>query len=110
MLLFLKFPHRRKEDMEKVNFGYSIKNLPTPDGKRCKLQLIQKVEDFIKNVRWKGRSQAEPTTHKNGLAVGLISTKFPPQVKELVLFEEYFIKLLRNLRSPKVDNKFQRTC
>ena len=39
--------------MEKVNFGYSMKNIPIPDGKSYKLQLIQKIEDLIKKIRWK---------------------------------------------------------
>ena len=100
--------------MEKVNFGYSVKNIPIPDGKSYKLQLIQKVEDFIKKIRWKvtffmkGENQIEPTTHKTGLTFGLNSTKCPPQIKELVPFEEDFIKLIKNLRFRKVDNKFQR--
>ena len=101
--------------MEKVNFGYSMKKIPLPDEKSYKLQLIQKVEDFIKKIRWKaiffmkGGNQAEPTAHKTGFKFGLNSTKCPPQVKELVPFEEDLIKLVKNLRFRKVDNKFQRT-
>ena len=55
-------------NMEKVNFVYSINNIPLPDGKSYKLQLIQKVEDFIKKIRWKaiffmkGGNQTDPTT------------------------------------------------
>ena len=37
------------------------------------------------------------------------STKCPLQVKELVPFEEGLIKLVKNIRFQKVDNKFQRT-
>ena len=37
--------------MEKVNFGYSVKNIPIPDENSYKLQLIQKVEGFIKKLR-----------------------------------------------------------
>ena len=75
-------------------FGYSMKNMPIPDGKSYKLQLIQQVEDFIQKIRWKaiffmkGENQAESTTHKTGLTFGLNSAKCPPQVKELVPFEE----------------------
>ena len=54
--------------MEKVNFGYSMENILIPDGKSYKLQLIQKVENFIKKIRWKsmffmkGGNQTDPTT------------------------------------------------
>ena len=73
--------------MEKVNFGYSMKNIPVPDEKSYKLHLIQKVEDFIKKTSWKaiffmkGRNRTEPTGHKTGFTFGLNSTKYPPQVK-----------------------------
>ena len=57
----------------------------------------------------KGRNQSEPTAYKTGFTFGLNSTKCPPQVKELVPFEEYLIKLVKNIWFQKVDNKFQRT-
>ena len=91
-----------------------MKNIPIPDGKSYKLQLIQKVEDFIKKMRWKavffmkGGNQTEPTTYKTGLTFGLNSTKCPSQVKELVPSEEDLIKLVKNFRFQKVDNKFHR--
>ena len=53
----------------------------------------------------KGGNQTEPTTHKTGLTFGLNSTKCPPQLKELVPFEEDLIKLVKNLRLRKVDKK-----
>ena len=101
-------------NMEKVNFGYSMKNILIPDGKSYKLQLIQKVEDFIKKRRWraiflmKDGNVTEPTTLKTGLTFGLNSAKCPPQVKELVAFKKDLIKLVKNIRFQKVDNKFKR--
>ena len=71
--------------MEKINFGYSMKNIPIPDEKSYVLQLIQEVEDFIKKMK---------QFKKSGLTVP---------------FEENLIKLVKNLRFRKVDNKFQRT-
>ena len=57
----------------------------------------------------KGGNQTEPTAHKTGFTFGLNSTKCPPQVKELVPFEEDLTKLVKSLRFRKVDNKFKRT-
>ena len=91
-----------------------MKNIPIPDGKSYKLQLIQKIEDLIKKIRWKaiffmkGGNQTEPTAHKTGLPFGLNSTKCPPKVKELVPSEEDLTKLVKSLRFRKVDNKFKR--
>ena len=57
----------------------------------------------------KDGNQTEPTTHKTGLIFDLNSAKCLPQVKELVPFEEDLIKLVKNIKFRKVDNKFQRT-
>ena len=40
--------------MEKLNFANSTKNIPTPTEIIFKLQLIEKKELVIKNIRWKG--------------------------------------------------------
>ena len=56
----------------------------------------------------KGGNQTVPTAHKTGFTLGLNSTKCPPQLKELVPFEN-LIKLVKNLKYRKVDHKFQRT-
>ena len=81
-----------------------MKDILIPDGKSYKLQLIQKVENCIKKIRWKAiffmkvGNQTEPTTYNVGLIFILNRTKCPPQVKELVPFEEDLIKLVKNLR------------
>ena len=41
----------------------------------------------------KGGSQIEPTVHNVGLKSGLNSTKRPPQIKDLLPFEEDSTKL-----------------
>ena len=52
-----------------------MKNIPIPDEKSYKLQLIQKADDFLKKIRWKaiffmkGRNQVEPTAHKTRLTI-----------------------------------------
>ena len=39
--------------MEKINLGYSIKNIPIGSGKNCTLKLVEKIEQVIKRMRWK---------------------------------------------------------
>ena len=36
-----------------MNFAYSTKNIPIPTERNYKLQLIEKIELFIKKIRWK---------------------------------------------------------
>ena len=76
--------------MEKVNFGYSLDNIPTPNEGTYKLRLIEKIELFIKKLRWKALffiSNSKETTesYASGSVYGLKSNKCPPlpQLKEL---------------------------
>ena len=39
--------------MEKINFNYSMKNIPVPSNSNYKLKLIEKVELLIKRMRWR---------------------------------------------------------
>ena len=39
--------------MEKINFGYSVKNIPLNNERNYKLRLIEKIEAVIKRIRWK---------------------------------------------------------
>ena len=39
--------------MEKLSFGYSLKNIPIPSERSYKLQLMEKTEMVIKRMRWK---------------------------------------------------------
>ena len=39
--------------MNSQSFNYSLKNIPIPDNTSYKLLLIEKIESFIKRIRWK---------------------------------------------------------
>ena len=56
----------------------------------------------------KARNQTEPTAQKTRLTFGLNSTKCQWQPKELMPFEDWKKKKIKNLRFQKVDNKLQR--
>ena len=104
--------------MEKVNFGYSLKNIPTPDEKSYKLQLVEKIEDLIKKMRWRALfflgkcnnndNNREEDNHNMGARYGLKSPKCPPQVKELAAFENDLIRLIKVIKFQKVNNAFQK--
>ena len=62
--------------MEKLNFGYSLKNIRTPDEKSYKLRLLGKIEIFIKKMRWRAiffiRNNKKATEdYKEGFSYGL---------------------------------------
>ena len=45
----------------------------------------------------KNENQTQPTVPKTWLPFGLNNTKCPPHIKDLVLFAENLIKLVKNL-------------
>ena len=98
--------------MEKVNFGYSLKNIPTPNERTYKLQLIEKVELSIKKFRWKViffiNNSRETTESCAGDSVyGLKSKKCLPQLKEFIPFADDLVDLVKNIKFRKVRNNFQ---
>ena len=41
--------------MEKINFNYSLKNIPVPSKSSYKLKPIDKIETMIKCMPWKSQ-------------------------------------------------------
>ena len=39
--------------MEKINFGYSLKNIPIPKKDPYMKSMIDKTHKFLKRLRWK---------------------------------------------------------
>ena len=74
--------------MERVNLGYSKKNIPFANQKNYKIQLIEKIEDPIRRMRWKATFfMSQPGEEEEPIKVenyGLKSLKCPPALKELV--------------------------
>ena len=79
--------------MEKLSFGYSLKNIPTPDAKCYKLNLLEKIEIFIKKMRWGAiffinNNKKATEDYKEGFSYGLKSGRSPPHLKDLIQFED----------------------
>ena len=78
--------------MEKIKFRYSTKNIGIPQNKTYLLQSIEKIEMFLKRMRWKvlcnGKKETNPIKPE---WYGLISSKTTKQVKELILLENDLI-------------------
>ena len=98
--------------MEKVNFSYLVKNIAAPNERTYKLQLIEKIELFIKKLRWKAiffinNSKETSESCASGSVYGLKSNKCLPQLKELIPFEDDLVDLVKNIKFRKVRNDFQ---
>ena len=94
---------------DKIDLGYSHKNIPVPT-KDCFLKsLIEKTESFIKRIRWKvfhfeNLSENDKPEEKYGFK----SSKTPPQNPALNEFENDVYDLISNVEFRAVDDEFQK--
>ena len=96
--------------MEKVNFKYSIKNIPIPSERAYLLQLMEEIEMFITRMRWKAIYSNSKTNDNSSEKYGLKTLKCPKQVKDPVLFENDLIDMLKVIKFQKVKNQFLTNC
>ena len=95
--------------MEKLSFDYSLKNIPLPDKRSYQLKLIEKIESFLKIMRWKGhfflsKSNQQPETLKT---YGFKSRNYPPQIALLEEFEKDLCGIVTSIKYRNVNNNFQ---
>ena len=97
--------------LEKVNLGYSTKNIPLASNKSYKIKLIEKTEALIKRMRWKAifflSSSEEEDEEEKPETYGLPTKKSPTQVRELVAFESDLLKMVKNIEFRNTSCEFQ---
>ena len=93
--------------MEKLQLHYSPKNIPKPSKRSYKLQLMDKIDRVIKQLRWKAffYMNRSDDTHET---YGLKSLNCPPKIKEMVPFEKDLWNLVNKLKFRKIKSNFQR--
>ena len=98
--------------MDRRTFNYSLKNIPIPSEKSYKLKLIEKVEQVIKRMRWKAHFFDSKDKDKDqGMAVnyGFKSRMCPPQVKDMIRFEDDLYQMIKKVEFKRVNNEFLNT-
>lgn len=93
--------------MEKINFGYSMKNIPMPSKEDYTKRLIEMTEKLVRRMRWKAFHYLNPDkSNTNTETYGFKSRKSPPNIRELQEFEGKMLKLIRSIefRAPSKDN------
>ena len=98
--------------MEKINFGYSLKNIPIPSGKQYLKCFIDKLNSFIRRVRWKvffyENDDEDPYDVNKSDTFGFASDRFPPQNEALRPFEMDLYELARSITFKPTTNTFQK--
>ena len=100
--------------MERINFDYSLKNIPIPSNQSYLKTMIEKVEAFIKRIRWKayffelnnnGSSQNDQYSSSSNF--GFKSQTTPPQNNHLNAFENDMYEMVRSIEFRHSSNEFQ---
>ena len=94
--------------MERINFNYSLKNIPLPNKKAYLKTMISKLESLIKRMRWKAFFYEQGKTNEfvdNNF--GFKSNKSPPQNQHLNAFEHDMYDMVKNIEFKQIPNKFQ---
>ena len=95
--------------MKLFNIDYSLKNIPTPTKDKYLTSFMDKLSNFINNVRWKVLyfEQGTNKKEKNKENFGFKTKKTPPQPKSITEFESDLYKLAKNIKFEEKTNKFQ---
>ena len=94
-------------DIHEIN--YSTKNIPTPSRESYLKILIDKMEEVIRRMRWKAMIFDGDMNTTNSEKFNIKSSKYPPKVKDLALFEANLLDLFLNIQFKNVSNPFQKT-
>lgn len=85
--------------MEKINFGYSTKNVLFPSRQSYTKSLVGKTQCLIKRIRWKAFffDNLQPDEVKTN-SFGFKTEKSPPQINELLYFENDMYSIVKNIQ------------
>ena len=90
----------------KVQFNYSMKNIPIPSRDEYVLQLTHSVEKFVRNLRWRVKCSQKPPTEQTE-KYGFPSPKHPGSVQDLKLLEQRLMALVRDIEFRNFTDEFQ---
>ena len=95
--------------MKRVNFSYSLKNIPIPSQNVYLKNMIFKLESFNKRIRWKAffyeKSENTPETIVDNF--GFKSVRTPLKNEHLNAFETDLYDMVRNIEFKRVSSGFQ---
>ena len=95
--------------MEKLNLDYSLKNIPIPGKIPYMKKLLEKVESFIRRIRWKAFFfENQIASGEEFESFGFKSNKSPPQMEHLKPFESDLYDIVSRIEFSHRPNDFQR--
>ena len=93
--------------MEKINLGYSLKNIPVPGKESYMKNMLNMIESFLRRVRWKAywfnQRDVNPTAKET---YGFNSENVPPTDDQLSGFENDIYEMANGIQFRRVQNPF----
>ena len=93
--------------MEQKNFGYSLKDIPTPGRDAYRKCFIEKLESFIHKTRWKALFSEFENKEDASKYYGFKTLVTPPAVPLLRPFEDDLYALIKRIEFRDRNNHFQ---
>ena len=94
--------------MEQVNLGYSMKNIPVPSQESYLQVFINSIETFSRNIAWRAFWYLNPNEDPEAKEkYGFKSLAPAPYVKDLKVFEDGLLELIKDIRFEDKHSSFQ---
>ena len=94
--------------MQKLEFSYSLKNIPMPSRMEYQKVLTDKMDKFLGRIRWKLFWFRNENARKEKLETyGFNSTRYPPTSKEPRDFETDMMELISKIEMKHFSNNLQ---
>ena len=95
-------------NLQQLDFGYSLKNIPIASEQKYLKCLADKIGLFIRRIRWKAYfyDQGQRNDDKKRGNFGFKSMNTPPKNEYLKPFEDELYQLLKIIEFKPVKNAF----
>ena len=94
--------------LQQKQFDYSLKNIPIPSKTTYMKSFINKLENFIRRLRWRAHFfDTEENSRPASDTFGFKTELAPPQHQALNAFENDLYKMARNIEFRNKPNEFQ---
>ena len=101
----------KMDEFQKINFEYSLKDIPTSSKKEYLIKLYDAISKFINRIRWKifhsNKTDDSDTLNLNDENI-FKSSKSAPPCDELKAFEKELFDIAKNIKFNKNISPFQK--
>ena len=95
--------------MERINLGYSLKNIPVPDQKTYLKMLISSQEQALHRMQRSALHYLYPKTQKSSKQTfGFPTPLPPPNLEQLQEFKQGLVKIVENIEFTNIPINYRK--